>query len=94
MTAKKKPARVLRTPVTGWGVLLLPLFKGDTSLLLTMAWHDDINLPVGLKDCSPLRFHTKKDAVAWWKRHREASEWRKTWKVRIVRITGTYEEAK
>ena len=90
MTAKKKPARVPRTTVTGWGVLLLPLHEKDKPLLLSQAWHDGMELPSDLKGGTPMRFCTKLAATNFVKRR-----WRAHWgKVRIVRITGTYEEAK
>ncbi len=94
MTAKKKPARVPRTTVTGWGVLLLPLFNNDKPMFLTQGWHDEISLPVGLESGSPLRFSTKQAAIDWWRSHRLKTAWRLTLKARIVRITGTYKEAK
>lgn len=94
MTAKKKPARVPRTTVTGWGVLLLPLCDEDKPDLLTQMDHDDIQIPYKVRGGCPLLFGKKKDAVAWWTQHRSNAAWRQKWKVRIVRITGTYEEAK
>lgn len=95
MTAKKKPARVPRTTVTGWGVLLMPWNDKDEPSLLTQSYNDDLILPGAVFGCGvPLMFNTKTTATAWWLAYRENSAWRKTWKVRIVRITGTYEEAK
>ena len=94
MTAKKKPARVPRTTVTGWGVLLLPWNDADKPLLLRDCWHGGLQLPNGVASFKPLMFTSRKEAAAWWRVKRTSSAHWMSEKVRIVRITGTYEEAK